>query len=181
MGTSRVISRYARSLLELALENKVLEEVEKDIDHIKTCLANKDLYLFLKSPIIKSGVKKTILIKIFKSSVGKLTMSFIEIIVRKGRENMLAEIVFDFIKQCKEYRGISTVKLKTAVPLSKELISAIRKILEESSITRKVIDLEVETNPELIGGFILEFDDKLMDSSIAHKLDQLKRKYSFQL
>ena len=180
---SRAVSRYAKSILDLAIERQVLEEVKGDIDYFMQCLRSRDFLLFLRSPIIHSEKKRSIFYRIFKDKLSAMTLHFFEIIIRKGRENILPEIAEDIIRQYKVFKEITSVRLISATPIPEALIEEVKNKLRASGAIRKNIDLEVKTDPNLIGGFVLEFDDKLYDASLLYKLKQLERQYfdqSFQ-
>jgi F-type H+-transporting ATPase subunit delta len=67
------------------------------------------------------------------------------------------------------------VRLTTASPLSDAVVADIKQRLTSSVHTSDNVDLAVKVDPELIGGFVLEFDDKIYDASIAQKLDELRK------
>ncbi len=103
-------------------------------------------------------------------------MIFAHLLVKKGRESHLPEIISSFIDQYKEYKHIYTVKLTTAAPLSEELKSAIVKQIQTVS-EMKDIELETAVKPELIGGFVLQAGDKLVDASISYDLKEIARQF----
>jgi len=94
----------------------------------------------------------------------------------KGREAWLPEIVIAFIDQYKQHLGIQTVKLTTAVPISDAVKQS---ILDKLKADRKVpqIELNTEVKEELIGGFVLEIGDQLIDTSIAFDLHKIKQQF----
>src|SRR5690349_10326026 len=107
MADSRAVSRYVKSLLDLALEQKVLENVHNDmIFFSKTYNESKDFALMLRSPVIPHDKKREILSKIFKGKVNSLTMSFFDIITRKNREPLLGAIAKEFHNAYNDYKGI---------------------------------------------------------------------------
>ena len=86
MNIAPVAYRYARSLMELAQEKGVLAGVHEDMRLVAdACAANRDLVLLLKSPVVKADTKEKILHKVFVGKVGQLTATFMDILVRKGR------------------------------------------------------------------------------------------------
>jgi F-type H+-transporting ATPase subunit delta len=180
MSVLTVVSRYAKSLLDLAIEKQILEEVKGDIEHFIQYAANREFLLFLRSPIIHTEKKRNIFNRLFKDKLSKMTLHFLEIILRKGRENILPEIADDFIRQYNIYKQITTVRLTSAATVSDTVVNEIKKKLKSFKSVRANIDLQVETDSHLIGGFVLEFDDKLYDSSLLYKLKQLERQYSEQ-
>ncbi len=179
MSVNRIASRYAKSLLDLAKDQGKLERVLEDVESFKAAATDsRDFYLFLKSPIITPGKKLSILDELFKEKYDEATLAFLKIIVRKGREAYLPEIADAFIHQYKVMKNISSVTLKTAVALDQAIVDKIKEKLESSGVTHKNVDLEVEVDPALIGGFVIEFDNKRYDSSVQHHLEQLKKEFT---
>lgn len=177
MSISRISSRYAKSLLDLALERNELEDVKKDIDGFSIATKNRDLYLLLKSPIINSAKKLSIFKTLFDGKIGKTTAAFFEIIIKKGREMYLPEIANDFMAQYKDYNKISSVSITTSTPLTEDALSKIKSKLLSSNITMDKLEVTSKVNPDIIGGFIIEVGDRLYDASVIHKLDQLKKEF----
>jgi F-type H+-transporting ATPase subunit delta len=94
MATPRAAIRYAKSLFSLAEEKGAIDNMEKDIRLLNDAVqGSDDLELLLKSPVIKADTKENILVKIFEGKIESLTLEFIKILVRKGRESILPAIV----------------------------------------------------------------------------------------
>ena len=90
MSTPRAAKRYAKSLFSLSEERGAMEHMEKDVQRIQGVIANsKDLGLLLRSPVVKADAKEKILALIFEQHISELTMEFMRILVRKGRESIL--------------------------------------------------------------------------------------------
>ncbi|RMG87337.1 MAG: ATP synthase F1 subunit delta [Bacteroidetes bacterium] len=181
MSAIRIAHRYAKSLIDLAQETGKLERVLEDVKVFNEAAKNRAFYLMLKSPIIKSDKKANIFKALFEGKFDEMTMAFLNILLKKGRESFLPEIAKEFLAQYKAIKHISTVKLKTAAPLSKEVLEKIKQKLLESSVTDQKVEIITETDPELIGGFVIEFDDKLYDASVRHKLDLLSKEFEDNL
>jgi len=98
------------------------------------------------------------------------------LMVKKGRESNLPEVITAFVKQYKEYKKIYTVKLATASPLSDDLKDAFVKQIRATSDMEN-IELETTVNSELIGGFVLQAGDKLVDASIAYDLRVITKEF----
>jgi len=178
MSSIRIAKRYAKSLLDLAIEENALDRTWKDIEFFQQSLKSRDLLLLIKSPIIKGSKKQKIFDRLFQGKVTPLIKSFFEIIIRKGRESLLPEIVEAFKSQYRDFMSISTVTLRTAVSLEEDAIEAIHKKLKSSTETKENIELNVVVDPSLIGGFAIEFQDKQYDSSLAYKLEQMRKQFS---
>lgn len=178
MADSRIASRYVKSLLGLAVEQKVLEQVNQDMKLIaSTCAKSKDLVLMLKSPIIRHELKRTILTKIFKGKVHNLSMAIIDILTRKNREGLVPAIASQFHSAYNEFMGISRATVTTTIAMDQELRNEIEKIVKKLSSSDK-IELEEKVNPGLIGGFVLNVGDRQIDASVQNKLKLLKVKFS---
>lgn len=178
MSVTRITSRYAKSLLDLAIESKSLDTVLSDIQHFEESMKNRDLYLLVKSPIVKASKKEQIFTILFGDKYDKLTSSFLNIILKKGRESYLPDIAKEFLAQYKAHKGITEVRITTATPLTEQSLADIKAKLLESDITDKTIELNTTVDPDIIGGFVLNIGDKLYNASVQHKLDELKKTFS---
>ncbi len=177
MLNPRLASRYAKSLFEIAVENNKLEEVKTEVEFIlgiiKTSPEFKSLLL---SPIIKPDKKQAIFREIGKDRFDPIIAGFIRLLIAKGRESVLPEILGTFKDIYNELKGIHKVKFVTAQPISDELRSS---LLEKFRLDADIehIELATEVRKEIIGGFILEYDNKLVDASIQRELRAIKRQF----
>jgi len=181
MSVQRVASRYAKSLVDLAVEQNKLETIKGDMESFKNAAQNRDFYLLLKSPIINAGKKSQIFKEIFGGKFDEMTSAFFKIILTKGREAYLPEIANEFINQYKAIKHFSAVKVTTAVPLSEDAVAKIKAKLTSSEALENNVEITTEVDPNIIGGFVLEFGDRLYDSSVAHKLEKLKKEFGKNL
>ncbi len=178
MSSFRIASRYAKSLIDLASEQGKLDRVVEDMTFFAEVSKLKDVALLLKSPIINSDKKGKVLDAIFTGKVDPLTHAFLEIILRKGREDQLADISKEVINQYRVIKGISIVEIVSAEALSADALEAIRKKLVESKLTHGNIEFKTSVDPALLGGFVVSFEDKLYDASIKHQLDLLRKQFT---
>ena len=178
MSVTRIASRYAKSLIDLAVEQNKLERVLKDIESFQTAVKNRDLYLLIKSPIINTSKKLQIFKTLFAENFDELSMAFFTIILNKKREAHLPEIANSFIAQYRNIKEISTVKLVTATPIGEATLAGIKDKLLASKATSANIEISTSVDPSILGGFVLEFDNQRYDASIAHKLEQLKKEFT---
>lgn len=178
MSAIRIASRYAKSLIDLAVEEGKLERVMEDIEYFLEASKVRDLRLLLKSPIVHAQKKGQVFEKLFAGQFDTLTMSFLQIILRKGREELLVEIAGAFADQYRVMKQISAVRVISAVALSEGQLTAIRERIKASGITYPNIELETRVDPKILGGIILEFDDKLYDASVARQLEELRKEFA---
>ena len=178
MPNPRLAVRYAKSLIDLAIEKDQLEPVYQDMVLMQGLTqASPELVRVLKSPVISGEKKEKILDALTKDKLGIISSSFNRLLVRKGREAHLPEIVSSFIRQYKDYRGIHIVTLTTAIAPSEEVKSAIIKKIKESA-DYKEVELKTVVRPEIIGGFIIEVDGRLIDASILYDLSVIKKQFA---
>ncbi|MDP1842255.1 MAG: ATP synthase F1 subunit delta [Sediminibacterium sp.] len=178
MPNPRLAERYAKSLIDLSTEKGELEAVQQDMRYIQAlCKASKDFLNMLRSPVIKVDQKEKIVTAVTKGKVSAITVAFNNLLVKKGREADLPEIAAAFITQYNAIKGIHTVKLTTATPVSEELKKAIAAQVQSANGFGSV-ELETVVQENLIGGFMLEFDNKLVDASIAFDLRQIKKQFT---
>lgn len=178
MSVKRIASRYAKSIIDLATERGELETILSDMKVFNKIAENRDVKMLLKSPIVSVDRKKGVFNALFGERLSKTTQAFFDIVLRKGRESYLQPIADEFILQYKTLKGISDVKITTAAPLTEEVLAKIKQSLLSSDVTAQNVELETAVDPEIIGGFILEVEDKLYDDSVAHRLDQMKKNFS---
>ncbi|MBN8788730.1 MAG: ATP synthase F1 subunit delta [Terrimonas sp.] len=173
----RLAGRYAKSLIDLALERNQLEAVYADMLFLlSVCRQSRDFVNLVKSPVITADKKNAVIDAITKGRVNDLTAAFNKLLVQKGRESILPEIINAFIEQYNRLKNIHKVKLTTAQPISEELRKAIeQKVKTDTALTN--IELETVVKEELIGGFVLEFDNKLVDASIIRDLRDIQRQF----
>jgi F-type H+-transporting ATPase subunit delta len=177
MPNPRLATRYAKSLLDLAIERGELEQVYADMLVLQQiCKGNPDFVNLLKSPIVKADLKKKIIEAVTTGRISALTASFNALLTTKGRESNLPEIVGSFISQYKVYRKIHIVKLVTAVPISDGVRKTIVEQVKRAS-GFETIELQEKVDESLIGGFVLQMEDQLVDASIAYDLKNIARQF----
>lgn len=177
MTNPRVASRYAKSVLDLAVEKGQLEKAYEDMLYLQQLVkSSRDFLNLLRSPIVPSDKKLAVIDSVIGKNVGQLTQAFAKLLVNKGREGELPEIITAFVNQYKEKKGIHSVKLTTAVPVSddvkKKLVDQVKKTSDMQNI-----ELESVVDPNIIGGFVLQAGDKLIDASVAYDLKQVSRQF----
>lgn len=179
MKGTRVAARYAKSLFSIALDQKALEGVKNNIDTIVSISASSNEFkAFLSSPVIQASKK----IEIFKSLLGKdldkLTLSFLDLVTKKRREQYLLEISNKFIELYKEYKSIVTVTLTTAHEMDKTTKVSLEKFIKGLVDDSKSLDVVEKVNDDLLGGFVVEIEDKRIDSSARKTMNLLKREFA---
>jgi F-type H+-transporting ATPase subunit delta len=178
MKEARVASRYAKSLLQLAIEQGQLEVVDKDMRLIRNATRDsKELSLVINSPIIKGDKKGSILRAIFAEKVSKVSMDFIDILIRKRREYLVDDIAEAFELQYKTHIGSVTAVVTTASAMSDEQRSKVMTLVQELGHSKSVEIKEV-IDESIIGGIIIQVGDKQLDESVSRRLADYKKQFS---
>lgn len=172
-----VASRYAKSLLDLAIEKGQLEAVYGDMQQIKAVSdGNREFVLFLNSPVVKTDKKIATLNVLFKGKLSDLSMSFLTLMANKHRESYLPQIAEAFIAQYKEHKKILTAVVVSATGLD---ATAKAKALELVKAQAKgEVELVEKIDPSVIGGFLLRIGDKQVDRTVSRQLANLKKSFS---
>lgn len=178
MPNPRIAGRYAKSLVDLAIEKNQLEAIYKDMLYLQqVCKSSRDFVNLLRSPIIKADKKEKIVTAVTDGKISEMTAGFNKLLISKGREEHLPEIITAAIAQYNQLKGIHKVKLTTAEPISDEIMKNItQKVKTETALQN--VELETTVKPELIGGFVLEFNSNLVDASIQRDLRDIKKQFS---
>lgn len=175
MSASRIASRYAKPILELAEEKKVLDKVKDDMEgFVAICQENRDFDLMLKSPIIPHLRKAEILQKLFKGKMNALTLQAFDLIARKNRESILWNIAEEFLHLYNDRMGLQEVSVTSSIKLDAKQRKEFEKMAKE--ITGKEPILEEQVNEEIIGGYILNVGDRQIDQSVSGQLKNIKLK-----
>jgi F-type H+-transporting ATPase subunit delta len=177
MRNQRLASRYAKSLIDLAIEKGQLENVFADMQWLHAaCKSSRDFVNVLRSPIIKADAKKKIVSAVTNGKVGEMTAAFNNLLISKGREGNLPEIINAFIASYKEHKNIQTIKLTTATPVSDDMRNAIIEQVKKEGGFQQV-EIEERVDESIIGGFVLQIGDKMVDASIAYDLKHIARQF----
>lgn len=178
MQNPRLAARYAKSLIDIAKEQNLLEAELADMQLIIDVTAsNRDFTMLLRSPIVKGDKKSEIFKAIFGGKVNNLTLLFVDLLINKGREANLEEIAAAYKAQYKVLNQVHTVILTTAAPVDEDLKNTIETKVK-SALNNANVDLELAVEAELIGGFVLEVGDKLFDASVRRDLNDVKNQFT---
>lgn len=179
MSVFKVASRYAKSLLDLAKEQGHLEAVKSDMEQITAVIrSSSELQAVLNNPIIKTDKKRNILSALFKDKVRPEVMAFFDIMVNKGRGELVYATSLEFIREYNELKGIVKAEVLSASPLSEANIQDLKSTIGQQ-INAEVI-LVNKVDPTLIGGFVVKVGDRQLDASVAGKLNKLERHFIAQ-
>jgi F-type H+-transporting ATPase subunit delta len=178
---SRIAVRYAKSLLGLAVDQGKVDEVKADFALVLKTLEHKELAALFKSPVITNDKKHGVVDALYKGKIDDLSYKYISLLINKNREPYLHEICEEYSEMCQRHKGITSIRVISAAPMTESVLNDLRVRLTESVSTAKNVEVTNVVDPSILGGFILEYDDKRYDASIQAKLNQLKGDFSKNL
>jgi len=173
MNESKISVRYSKALFESAVEKNVLERIYQDMIFILETCSVDEMKELLDNPVIRPSKKTEILTGIFKGYVDKLTISLVKLVVNNGRESFLPGISRVFIKQTKEYKGITESVLTTAVKVDERIKKQITDLI--TNVFKTKVELKEVVDKDIIGGFVLRVEDNLMDASVRKRLRKIEK------
>lgn len=174
MNEGKIAVRYAKAVFLLASEENMLDKVLGDFRLIQHTLAEvKELKDFLMSPIITGKEKIKVLDKVFTANITKITKRFVSLLIENKREMYLPSIIRMFKHRLREYQGIKTGMLTTAIEMDEALKKRIVDYISKKM--KYTIDLETGINEKIIGGFILRIEDQQIDTSVQSKLNKIRK------
>jgi len=176
MKTSRAAIRYAKALLLESVEKNSTEQIFLDMELIKNTFYNNiDLKYMVESRVIKNSIKLSSLNLIFKQ-LSSLSLSLIKVLYDNNRINLLDIIAIKYIERYKEFKGIQSATVTTAIPLNDELENQVLETI--SKLTNKKTTLINKVDQSLIGGFVLRVGDIEYNASFKNKLKNIKQEFN---
>ena len=169
-----VSDRYASALYDLAAEKKLVDPVLEDLSNLKNMLNdNKELSLVIKSPLITSIDKLNIFESFLKKiNANELTSTFLKVIEKNKRFSNLTSIITQFISINSQKRGDVLADITSADELNDEQKNNITNQLK--SILGDKLSLSFDVDKNIMGGLIVKVGSKMIDTSLANKINKLK-------
>lgn len=168
----KIAQPYAEAFLELSNKGS-LESVINDLNSLSSTLTgSEELKKLLSNPLVSSQSKKSIIKSIFNEKVDPKTLRFLMVLCDRGRISYLSSIVDKALELAYKAASIETAKVVTSIPFTasqqEALVSKLKKMTGADQIK-----LDLTTNSNLIGGFIIQVGSKIIDTSIQGQLRQL--------
>ena len=173
---AKLVSKtYGEALFELACEENKTDVLFEEVKAVSEALKdNKDFLNFLNNPKINVEEKHQLVEDVFKQFVSADLIGFIRLIIEKNRQNELEAILEYFIAQVKEYKNIGVVYVTTPVELNdKQKENVVNKVLETTKY--ETLEMNYSIDETLLGGMVIRIGDRVVDSSIKTKLEDMTR------
>ena len=173
---AKLVSKtYGEALFEVAMEEQKADIFLKEAqDILATLEQNPEFDKLMKHPKISKQDKEEIIDKVFDTQVGKEMTGFMKLLVNKERYNELPKIFTHLIERIKEEKRIGVAFVTTAVELTEEKKEAVKKRLLQTT-QYKEMEMHYTVDDSLIGGMVIRIKDRVVDSSIRTKLDEMKK------
>ena len=172
---SGMAGRYATALFELALDNKAVDALKKDLDQFDALVASSaDLNRLVRSPVFDADQQVKALSAILaKAGITGLAANFLRVITTNRRLFAVRDMIRAFRSLVARHKGEVTAQVTVAEQLSDKNIDALKSALK-SVTSGKDIDLDVKIDPAVIGGLIVKVGSRMVDSSLRTKLNSIK-------
>jgi len=171
---TKIAKKYSNALIQAAIDENKAEKVYNDILFVsETVNTNKNLADFLLNPVIKPDDKKDVINKLFSIHIEHITLDFLLLLVESGRLNALNEIVNRYADTFNRLNNILKPVIISAVGLSDEQKLKITEKLQ-NKLMKKIVP-EYIINTEIIGGLVIEINDKTIDCSIKSKFENMNK------
>ncbi len=172
-----VADRYAQALFEVGEESKTTDSLYTELSELVEILnLNKDLYNFLKSPLIGREDKKTVLQNIFKDQLSASMSNFLKIVIDKDRMSLIESIKESYKKLLNDKNNILEGTAITAVALSEKEIKDLEKNL--SIKYNKNVTLNNVVDETILGGVLVKLGNEEIDGTVKSRLSKMKNQLS---
>ena len=164
--------RYARALLKSATDAKIEADVYKEMQTLaKSYTEVPQLRQTIDNPMLSKDTKQQLLLTAVGEKPCELTKAFISLVLKEDRENVMQFIANSYVTLYRQQKNVIRGRLITAAAVSPATEQTMRQMVE--SKTNGTVEFETEVNPDIIGGFILEYDTYRMDASVKSKLNSI--------
>lgn len=176
MNDGLIPNRYAKALFKLSKECGDTAQVYKEMKQLDLAYASENgLKNAVNNPFLPISDKLKLLCAASGSSLGSTSSKFMELVVKNNRIDFMRAIALAFMKQYRELNGIAKVEVVTATTMGDDEMNAIIDVVK-SQLGEKTIELSKRVNPELIGGFTVNVDSRVLDASVISQLEKLRLK-----
>lgn len=171
MPNEKLARRYATAVFQLAQEAGKVQPVQHDLHTFVEALdRDETVRKFFRSPVVDRKEKETIVAQAF-SRLDPIALHTVLLLIRKRRESLAETIVEQFDVLEREARGAQELRVVSARPLAQNELDALVQRL--SAAYRTKFDVTQSVDPSLIGGIRITMGDRLIDGTIAGRLDDI--------
>jgi F-type H+-transporting ATPase subunit delta len=175
MSSLKIARRYAKSLIATAVASGTVDTVSADMALIHSTVdSSKELQAMMRSPVVTHDLKKRVIDDLFSDKVSPLTLSFLHLVIEKGRGDIWRDVASEVSTQVDTIRNVQRVEVTSAAELSSDERSRIEGALSKS--LGRSIAATYSVDSSIIGGAVIRIGDQVHDGSLRHQLAVLGKK-----
>jgi len=172
---SKIAAPYARALFDFSVDKNIMHQITADFQNLEIFLdESTELIDYLSNPLVNQDAKREVLTKTLKSQVNSETFKFLMVLVNRDRINLLKSVITNYLELVYETASIKTIEVVTAIEFSNAQKNTLIQKLKELTNARE-IKLAITVDPNLIGGFLIKTESKVIDFTIKNQLQQLAK------
>ncbi len=177
MNSYRINTNYAKALLMLATDRQDVDRVADDMRMVSGVMAeNRELSVVFANPVLPGDKKAAIVRELFEGRVCDTSMAFLIFLVRKNRSVNMRGVSEAYLGMWRDVKGIVLSDLVTHQPVDDSARNLVTQMVQE--YTGRTVELHESTDPQMLGGFKLEFDHKMYDARIRTKIRKLLQEFA---
>ena len=172
MPLTSFAKRYAQAVFEIALESNKLEEWRSDLGKIAQLMGDAEFAVLVENPRLPTNLKE----ELAQEKLGKinlLALNLVYLLMAKGRLKHADQIANEYGRLLDAHYGITHAEVTTAIPLNDTDKQRLSHQLD--TIVGKKVSVNLQIDPDILGGFIARIGDSLIDGSIRNRLNELKK------
>jgi F-type H+-transporting ATPase subunit delta len=172
MPITTSVKRYAQAVFEIALESNILKEWQSDLRKIARLIQDTEFASLIENPKLPFELKAKLAREIL-GKINPMALNLVYLLIAKGKLKNAGQLADEYERLLNDHYGIKTAEVTTAIALDNTERERLSHHLE--AIIGKKVSVNIQVNPDILGGFIARIDDSLIDGSIRNKLEMLKK------
>ncbi len=171
---STVAKRYAKSILDTVNEQTSAQALMDDLRNVETILkSSDDLYFALTNPIVSAKDKEEIIDAVFQKDTSETVRNALKVLIQKNRFNFIYSIIGHFAQLVDEINNTINIDVTCAIELDEKKKNKIQEKLKQK--LQKIVNVDYKVNTSIIAGLVYKIGDDIIDASINHKIEELKK------
>lgn len=176
MNVGMISKRYAKALLEYAMEKKAEDTVYSEMKKLEAAFAAEPrLRMAMDNPTLTVKDKLELIKAAAGSKISNVLSDFLDLVLKNKRETGLQYIALSYADLYCQMKHINTAQLVTATPVGKEVADKMKLLVQQ--VKPGTLEFNTKVDPEIEGGFVLFFDTYRMDASIKTQLKNIKKQF----
>jgi F-type H+-transporting ATPase subunit delta len=172
---AKIAAPYARALFDFSVEKNIMHQITADFQNLQIFLnESSEFTQYLGNPIVNQTAKREVLTKVLEPQINTETFKFLLVLVNRDRINLLGSIISNYLELVYETASIKMVEVSTAFAFTNLQKNTLIKKLKELTNARE-IRLVISVDSNLIGGFLIKTESKIIDFTIKNQLQKLAK------